>query len=100
MHCRTLGVFSEWDTRRAFQEISSRGWRKQEPRDVAIERETSLVQKSIAGRLEKKGLGAGDLAREVLLAKSDLCELLPGLKSEASTPEREEKQFGHLRLVA
>ena len=80
MRCKQLGVFSEWDTRRAFQEIATRGWKTQEPEEVALTREGSRLQGMLGERLRAKGVGVEELARELALVPSDLRELMPFLE--------------------
>ena len=117
MRCKQLGVFSEWDARRAFQEIATRGWKMQEPDEVAIVRETSRLQAMLGERLRAKGVGIEELARELLLVPSDLRELMPFLEplplpesegkktkkgevpTESSASESLESATRHLRLV-
>ena len=80
MRCKQLGVFSEWDTRRAFQEIATRGWKTQEPEEVALMRETSRLQTMLGERLRAKGVDVEELARELSLVPSDVRELMPFLE--------------------
>ena len=88
MRCKQLGVFSEWDARRAFQEIATRGWKTQEPEEAAIIRETSRLQRMLGERLRAKGLGVEELARDLSLVPSDLRELMPFLEP-GSVPQAE-----------
>jgi Zn-dependent peptidase ImmA (M78 family)/DNA-binding XRE family transcriptional regulator len=118
MRCKSLGIFSDWDTRRAFQEITSRGWKKAEPKELAIKREESRLQKMIATRLEAKNINASGLAKELHITSADLLDQMPFLepyvepqqkevtKSEGSEDhaiqqtEEKRSKATHLRLLA
>ena len=86
MRCKQIGVFSEWNARRAFQDIASRGWKTQEPEEIAIARETSRLQAMIGDRLRAKKVDEAQLARELHLVKADLLELMPFLGATVEKP--------------
>lgn len=81
MRCKQLGVFSDWNARRAFQDIASRGWKTQEPEEIAIARETSRLQTMIGDRLRAKKVSEVQLARDLHIVKADLLELMPFLSA-------------------
>ena len=90
MRSKQLGLFSEWNTRRAFQEIASRGWKTCEPKEIALPRESSRLQAMIGERLRAKKVGEDQLAQDLFLVKSDLLELMPFLPAPTA-PAKAEK---------
>ena len=98
-----LRLISDWQYRILFREISSRGYRKEEPNPMP-ERERSTVLPQVFGMLEAQGMKPATLARELGWNREHLDELIFGLgaallpvtgKGTAATPRRR----GHLKLV-
>lgn len=84
MRSKQLGIFSDWNTRRAFQEIATRGWKTREPDEIALPRESSRLQAMIGERLRAKKIGEAQFAQDLFLVKSDLLELMPFLPAPAA----------------
>jgi Zn-dependent peptidase ImmA (M78 family)/DNA-binding XRE family transcriptional regulator len=110
MQCKTTGLYSEWEARRAFQEIATRGWKTREPDDLAIPRETSRLHAMVFERLRAKGISEDDFAQSLNLRLSDLREHMPFSAPQAwaapqveATPDEEkspgQSRVTHLRLV-
>lgn len=93
-----LGVYSEWQYKSAFVELSRRGWRSGEPEGVP--REESLAFTKILGMMAQKGQGVRQLSEAIFVPEGDIRELIPvtdGVPLAPSPPE--ERVVGHLRVV-
>ena len=93
-----LGIYSEWQYKSAFIELSRRGWRSGEPEGVA--REESLAFTKILGMMVQKGQGVRQLAESIFVPEGDIRELIP-VQTEvpvARGPAPEDRG-GHLRVV-
>lgn len=97
MRGRTLGIYSEWQTRQAFQMISALGMRKKEP--VPILPEESRLHKMILDSLQESGKGPKEYATLLGLFGDNLLELMPVGKQLLPAGQREVKR-GSLRLLA
>jgi len=110
MQCKATGLFSEWEARRAFQEIATRGWKTREPDELAIPRETSRLHAMVFERLRAKNISPEDFAQSLNLRLSDLREHIPSFAAETKTAQKEDEApqaqeakapsgVKHLRLV-
>lgn len=94
-----LGIYSDWQYRHAYTQISKKGWRKDEP--VDIPREQSRLHMLIFEQLENKDISPSAYARSLQLRTDDLLELMP--VAEKCLPDKAEQvkniQRGYLRLV-
>jgi Zn-dependent peptidase ImmA (M78 family)/DNA-binding XRE family transcriptional regulator len=109
MRGRDLGIFSDWQARYAFQEISAKGMRTNEKGKGLpdIPREESHLHRKIFESLAKKGLTPQKYASTLQIGLDELCELMPTAreylaeKPEKIGPERptSEQRRSNLRLV-
>jgi Zn-dependent peptidase ImmA (M78 family) len=72
-----LGLISDWQYRMMFQEISRKGYRKNEPR--GSQRETSQVLVKVLGVLRAEGVTTAHMATELGISQEDLNALMFGL---------------------
>lgn len=75
--CYRIGLYTDWQYRSVFREISSKGYRKTEPNPIS--RETSKVFPQIIAALRTEGLGRVHLANELDISMRDLDSLMFGL---------------------
>lgn len=73
--CRDTGVLSQWQYECAFRQISTNGWRVQEP--GKLNWETSAIHKQVMDRLVDKRVYPEDLARDVHLTVDELAAYIP-----------------------
>lgn len=104
-----LQLYSEWQARQAWIELSRRGWRTQEPDPVP--HEYSLLFAKIQELLARRGKAFQDIAEELHLPWSDVQAVLPltlgggdGRRQEAESGTAaaqpvQERTRGHLRLI-
>jgi Zn-dependent peptidase ImmA (M78 family)/DNA-binding XRE family transcriptional regulator len=74
---KTLGLVNEWHYRTLAIEISTRGWRTNEPEPAA--RETSMILPKILESLREEGITKHDIAREIAIEPAELEKLVFGL---------------------
>ncbi len=72
-----LGLLTDWQFRSVFAEISTRGYRTNEP--SPIPRETSQVLGKVLDALRDEGFSQADLARELAFPLDELRKLVFGL---------------------
>lgn len=94
---RDLGVFNDWQYENACKEISWRGWRAEEPPEVAVESEESKLHQMIFEQLRDRGTSIEEFAADVKLRPSDLLELAPQARLIQAQPSG---KFGQLLRVA
>lgn len=70
-----LGIISRYTYENSFKTISVRGWRTNEPEELA--RERSAVHLAILERLAAKGTGPREIAEKIGLGFTDFFELVP-----------------------
>jgi Zn-dependent peptidase ImmA (M78 family)/DNA-binding XRE family transcriptional regulator len=96
-----LGIVSDWHYRMLCQEMSSRGYRKQEPNGV--QRETSRLWEKIFTSLRADGISKADVARHLSLSVEEIEKLVWGLVTMGLAshqgPLVQSKRRGNLRLV-
>ena len=96
-----LGIYSEWQYKSAFIELSRRGWRTGEPDPVA--REESLAFTKVLEIMAQKGQGVRELAEAIAVPEADVRELIPVTTTrppmDGSAPPTEDRIVGHLRVV-
>jgi len=96
-----LGIYSEWQYKSAFIEISRRGWRTQEPQPIA--REESLAFTKLLTMMAQRGEGVRELAEALHVAERDVAELIPLFHPPSRKPSGDDPappvQQGHLRIV-
>ena len=96
-----LGLYSDWQYKSAFVEISRRGWRTEEPQPVL--REESLVFSKLLAAMAQRGQGVRDLADAIRVSERDVAELIPlTRRAAAPAPSGDEDppaRSGHLRIV-
>ena len=97
-----LKLFTEWQTKSAWIEMSKRGMRRKEPGE--LRHEESLVFEQIARRMAKNRQTLGELAAELHIPSSDFWELIPLARALQEPPKAEPRSGGrkrgtHLRLV-
>lgn len=106
MQCQTMGVFSQWEARHAFGEIASKGWRTQEPVEIALPRETSRLHQMLYQKLEGKGITSAQFSHDCGIRLSDVWELMPVFREEFHQQQAQENKKAapsldrKLRLVA
>lgn len=91
-----LGIYSEWQYKSAFIEISRRGWRTQEPEPVL--REESLAFHKLLRLMAQRGEGIREIARVLHVPERDVADLIPLTvrkrdQQDGLTPS------GHLRIL-
>ena len=76
-----VGMLSQWQYRAGFVEISTRGWRLQEPpaSEAGIPLESSKLLHKVLAALRAEGVPPSAIARELHLYDDDLNALLVGL---------------------
>ena len=70
-----LGVFTDWYYEQAFKQLSSQGWRTQEPHSVP--RESSLLHKIAFDAMAAKKQTPMDFAGSIHISSQDLAEIMP-----------------------
>ena len=74
---RKLDLLSEWHYRKLYMDISTRGYRKEEPNSG--QREVSQVLQKVFGALRAKGVSKDDIAHAIAVHPNDINELVFGL---------------------
>jgi Zn-dependent peptidase ImmA (M78 family)/DNA-binding XRE family transcriptional regulator len=96
-----LGILSDWHYRMLCQEMSSRGYRKNEPNSV--QRETSRLWEKIFVSLRADGISKNDIARHLSLSVEEIEKLVWGLVTmgiaTSHGPIVRSKRRANLRLV-
>ena len=96
---REVGVFSEWQARVAFKELSAKGMRKQEKEPVEVE--TSYIHGVIFDSFAEADLTPEQYAKQLSISASSLAELMPSAKNYLKKyPENMVIDRGHMRLVS
>ncbi|MBC8137986.1 MAG: ImmA/IrrE family metallo-endopeptidase [Fibrella sp.] len=89
--CRDTSILSQWQYECAFRQISTNGWRVQEP--GKLDWETSAIHKQVLDRLVDKRVYPEDLARDVHLTVRELAAYIPTINEyrqaiQEETPQR------------
>lgn len=99
-----LNVFSEWQKRQAFKELSAMGMRTKEK--LRIPREQSKLHKMVFEALAKSDISPVVYSEELNLSFSDVGELMPvatefvfQTSPETSSSDPKEIRRGHLRVI-
>ena len=98
-----LGIFTEWQTRQAFQLLNTSGERLREK--VPVAREQSKLHPMVFDALEKNAITPATYAQMLALEVDELKEIMPVaneyLKTEAVTPPLPavERRKGHMRVI-
>jgi Zn-dependent peptidase ImmA (M78 family) len=95
-----LGLLTYYHYNRLFVELSSKGWRADEP--FGMKSETSQVWQKVFADLRKHGQGVQYLADELLLPANEIAKLVFGLVTvglPSSGGAGSGEKTGHLRLV-
>lgn len=100
-----LGIFTEWQTRQAFQMLNATGERIQEK--VPIARERSKLHRMVFDALDKNAITPAVYAQMLALDMGELREMMPVageyLKSSETdspiSPPSVERRRGHLRVI-
>ncbi len=74
---RDVGILSQDQYERAIKEIGFRGWRVQEPDEIAMDPETSLLHEKIFEAMKAKGNSPSDLAYSLNLSFDIFRSLMP-----------------------
>jgi hypothetical protein len=72
-----VGLLTEWQYRTTFRELSSRGYRRQEPEGRP--RETSQMLKKVFESLAREGVSKSQVARELRMPLTELNRMVFGL---------------------
>lgn len=93
-----LGIFTEWYYEQAMKELSTLGWRKQEPARLPCEK--SMLHSLSFDRLAEKGICPAEYARGLLIPLSDLNEIVPTTQAFVPiTSHKVQKDGVTLRMV-
>lgn len=98
MRASSLGVYSEWETRVAFQKLNSQGELRNERANFP--RETSKLHSMVFDGLAKKEISPYEYAAQLSLNLSDLLEFMPVARE--FMPElamKPERAHGQMRVI-
>lgn len=96
-----LGIFTEWQTRQAYQTLNVRGERTREK--IPIIREQSRLHQMVFDSLKKNSIAPDSYARLLSLDVDEIIEMMPVaaeyLKPTATPSPTAERRAGHLRVI-
>lgn len=85
---RTLGVLSSDAYQRAQMRMSARGWRHQEPGDIGVPEEPTVLHKALSLMEARRGLATADVAGALRIPVEDLDGLLADIASSTQPRPR------------
>ena len=95
---RDVGKLTPWQYECACKELSVRGWRKQEPSEIALPLEQSRIHALVFEKMAKKGITPQQFALSINLSVDDVFTLMP-LSRQYDPNRKPDIKLRHLKMV-